>query len=460
MSRPSIHAVRPSSPSILLGAFLLPLVLLLCTLPLGAQEEPAPQDPQEAEEDLIRLFLDCQGMGCHDMDYFRREIQFVNWVRDQRDADVHLLITSQRTGAGGGYYDLAFMGREEYAEESDTLHYISGYDATTDEIREGLAGIIKIGLMRYVGSTAVAEDIEIGMRREEEARTPGGLPGGPGGMATPEDDPWNFWVFNVNVSGGLSGESTQSSNRFRGSLSANRVTEEWKIRLSLSSSYNERSFDYEDYTTTSIRRDHTFSGLLAKSLGPNWSVGLESSLRHSTFYNFDISGTVAPVLEYNVFPYSESSRRSLTFQYALEGGYSDYRTTTVYLEDEEALLRESLTVGLNLRQPWGTVHTSLDAAHYFHDLDLHHVTLFGLIDVRLARGLSLNVFGSVGRVKDRISVGYEDLTVDELLLRRRLLETDYEYSTSIGFRYTFGSVFNNIVNPRLGGGMGGPIIMF
>jgi hypothetical protein len=279
-------------------------------------------------------------------------------------------------------------------------------------------------------------------------------------MATPEDDPWNFWVFNVNVSGGLSGESTQSSNRFRGSFSANRVTEEWKIRLSLSSSYNERSFDYEDYTTTSIRRDHTFSGLLAKSLGPNWSVGLESSLRHSTFYNFDISGTVAPVLEYNVFPYSESSRRSLTFQYALEGGYSDYRTTTVYLEDEEALLRESLTVGLNLRQPWGTVHTSLDAAHYFHDLDLHHVTLFGLIDVRLARGLSLNVFGSVGRVKDRISVGYEDLTVDQLLLRRRLLETDYEYSTSIGFRYTFGSVFNNIVNPRLGGGMGGPIIMF
>ena len=117
-------------------------------------------------------------------------------------------------------------------------------------------------------------------------------------------------------------------------------------------------------------------------------------------------------------------------------------------------------MGLNLRQPWGTVHTSLDAAHYFHDPALHHVTLFGLIDVRLARGLSLNVFGSVGRVKDRISVGYGDATTEELLLRRRLFETKYEYSTSIGFRYTFGSVFNNIVNPRIGGSMGGPMIFF
>jgi hypothetical protein len=259
------------------------------------------------------------------------------------------------------------------------------------------------------------------------------------------------------VNGGFGGESSQSSNRFSGSFSANRTTEEWKASLRVSSRYTENSFDYEEYVSTSVRRDHTFSGSLVKSLGPQWSAGLRSSLTHSTFYNYDLSVSAAPVVEYNVFPYSESSRRSLTIQYAVEAGYSDYRTRTIYLEDEETLLSQSLTVGLNLRQPWGSAHTTLDAAHYFHDLDLHHVTLFGLIDIRLARGLSLNVMGSGGRVKDRISVGYEDATTEELLLRRRLLETDYEYSMSIGFRYRFGSVFNNIVNPRLGGGMGGPV---
>lgn len=306
----------------------LPLLLVLCFAPLAhpcpapAQVEPAGPEDQEPG-DLIRLFLDCQGRGCRDMDYFRREIQFVNWVRDQRDADVHLLITSQSTGAGGSYFDLAFLGRGEYEEESDTLHHVSAYDATSDEIREGLAGIMKIGLMRYVGLTPVAQDIRIHLREPEPQEAGAQEAGQAGGMAGPEDDPWNFWVFNASVNGGLNGESTQSSNSFRGSLSGNRVTEEWKVRLSLSSSYNERSFDYDEYTTTSIRRDHTFSGLLARSLGPNWSAGLKGSVRHSTYYNFDISATLAPVVEYNIYPYSESSRRSLTIQYALEGGYSN-----------------------------------------------------------------------------------------------------------------------------------------
>jgi hypothetical protein len=65
----------------------------------------------------------------------------------------------------------------------------------------------------------------------------------------------------------------------------------------------------------------------------------------------------------------------------------------------------------------------------------------------------------VGRIQDRISVGYEDATTEELLLRRRLLETDYSYFSSIGLSYRFGSIFNNVVNPRMDGGGGGMIIM-
>jgi hypothetical protein len=115
---------------------------------------------------------------------------------------------------------------------------------------------------------------------------------------------------------------------------------------------------------------------------------------------------------------------------------------------------------MSLRQPWGSASTSFEAAHYLHDIDLHHLTLFGSLNFRLARGLSLDVFGGGGRVKDRISVGYEDVTTEELLLRRRLLQTDYQYFTSIGLRYTFGSVFNNVVNPRISrGGLGEIIIM-
>ena len=279
-------------------------------------------------------------------------------------------------------------------------------------------------------------------------------------MATPEDDPWDFWVLSLSASGGFDGESTFKGSNVSGSFSASRVTEEWKVNLRLSTRYDQTDVDYEDYSTTSIRRDHAFTGELVKSLGANWSGGVSGSVRHSTYYNFDVAATLAPVVEYNFFPYSESTRRILTLQYALEGGYYNYQYRTVFLEDEETAFTQKLTLSLSLRQPWGTASTSFEGSHFLHDIDLHHLTLYGSLSFRVARGLSLRLFGGGGRIKDRISVGYEDATTEELLLRRRLLETDYQYFTSIGLSYSFGSIFNNVVNPRISGGSGGIIVMY
>jgi len=46
-------------------------------------------------------------------------------------------------------------------------------------------------------------------------------------------------------------------------------------------------------------------------------------------------------------------------------------------------------------------------------------------------------------------------TPQEVLLRRRQLATSYSYQGFVGLRYTFGSKFANVVNPRFGGGGGG-----
>jgi hypothetical protein len=37
----------------------------------------------------------------------------------------------------------------------------------------------------------------------------------------------------------------------------------------------------------------------------------------------------------------------------------------------------------------------------------------------------------------------------------RELQSGYEVQFAVGVSYTFGSIFNNIVNPRFGGGGGG-----
>jgi len=278
-------------------------------------------------------------------------------------------------------------------------------------------------------------------------------------MATPEDDPWNFWVFRTGLNLNGRGESTFRALGVGGSLTASRTTEAWRVSLGLRTSYNEDEFDYGDYTELSIRRSHSFTGLLVKSLTDHWSAGLRGGVSNSTFSNYRIRTTFAPVLEYNIYPYSESTRRMLTLQYSVEASFADYYEQSIYFKTEEGLLSQSLAGALDLKQPWGSSSIFLEAGHYFHDFDLHHAEIGGSINVRLARGFSVSLFGSLGRVKDRISVAAGDATVEDVLLRRRLFETDYEYYSYISFSYTFGSIFNNIVNPRIGGSGGGMTIL-
>jgi hypothetical protein len=75
----------------------------------------------------------------------------------------------------------------------------------------------------------------------------------------------------------------------------------------------------------------------------------------------------------------------------------------------------------------------------------------GLVSFRLFKGLSMNFWGSYESIHDQLSLPVGDLTLDEILLRRKELATGYDYSLSVGFSYTFGSVYSNVVNPRFGG---------
>jgi hypothetical protein len=68
----------------------------------------------------LRVYLDC--MMC-DFDYTRTEITRVDWVRDRQDSDVHILVTTQGTGAGGRKYTLEFIGRGRFASKVDALAY-------------------------------------------------------------------------------------------------------------------------------------------------------------------------------------------------------------------------------------------------------------------------------------------------------------------------------------------------
>ena len=48
----------------------------------------------------------------------------------------------------------------------------------------------------------------------------------------------------------------------------------------------------------------------------------------------------------------------------------------------------------------------------------------------------------------------------EFTLRQRQLATDFDYNFRISLRFTFGSIFNNIVNPRFDSGGGRQVFFF
>jgi hypothetical protein len=63
---------------------------------------------------------------------------------------------------------------------------------------------------------------------------------------------------------------------------------------------------------------------------------------------------------------------------------------------------------------------------------------------------NLSVFCEVESqlVHDQLYLAKGDASLEDVLLERRKLATTYEISCQIGFRFTFGSIYNNIVNER------------
>ena len=109
---------------------------------------------------------------------------------------------------------------------------------------------------------------------------------------------------------------------------------------------------------------------------------------------------------------------------------------------------------MSLRQPWGTASASVNLSQYLTNPSKYSISAFGATNIRLFKGFSFNVFTDISRPRDQIYLPRGEATTEEILVRQRQLATGYQYFVNFGITYSFGSIFNNIVNPRFGGGGG------
>jgi hypothetical protein len=402
-----------------------------------------------------RIFLDCNAPNC-DGQYFRTEINWVNWVNDRTVADLHVIVGAVNAGGGGREYQLDFIGTNVAVPYEEQHRYNQLGTDTQRETLDGLVLALGLGIAQWANTHGYRGLVDI-MGADVEQGAPTGR------LVSQEevDDPWNLWVFRLNGNVNRNAEETSKNWQFNGGFNASRVTPTWKLNTNSFLNYRRiyrklSSGEFRDYPL-----DWRVGQLVAYSIADHWSVGATAEVARQTQNNRQIQLTFNPTIEYSFFPYEEATRRSLTLFYSVGPVWQDYIEQTVYGKYYELRYEQALELSFDSNQPWGNAGISIRASHYLHDFDLYNRSLSGNVSYRVTRGVNLFANGDISWLTDQIFLEAEGATDEEALLNLRRQATDKQYGFSVGIQFQFGSIFNNVVNNRFtgiqgfGGGGGG-----
>lgn len=417
-----------------------PLFLFTATLLVAFQFAFAQTNKQTSINGALKVYLDCP--YCDD-DFMRTEINCVNFVRDRMQADVHLLITNQSTGSGGTSYAIYYLGQQIFQNKNDTLFYTANTNNTSDETRNGLTQMISIGLMRYVAHTTIASNIIIKSTSIDTSTI----------QNTDSIDAWRSWVYSIDASGSWDGEKQSKSESYYGNISADKVIDKMKVSFSVGVNYNKNNYKLND-TTEFINESNSkyANASYVKSLNKHWSAGLMSGYSASTYNNLKWVASGGPALEFDVFPYSQSNRKLWTFYYEIQYINGEYLEETIYNKTKQSVFQQQLRSSVNFKQKWGSANFTVSGSAYLYDWSKNNFNISGNASIRLIEGLSFRFFGSFGIIHDQISLPKLEASSEEILLQIKQLQTNYRYYASLGLSYQFGSIYNNIVNPRFDSG--------
>ena len=408
------------------------IALTLTFFRIFSQENASKSDT--LRKDALNVFMEAS-------DYIRKEIPYVNYVRDIKDAGVYIISTRQKTGSGGNEFTYFLVGQNENAGMRDTITFVTYPGETEDETRIKVVRTIKMGLMRYVAKTPLSKYMNISFSEPLSE--------------TVSSDKWNSWVFRTSFNGFLDGQQSYKSTNLNGNISAGRVTKDWKIDLRARYNYGIDKFDIDDELITSENNSKSLSALVVKSISDHWSYGGSMYLGSSSYSNLNSSFVIMPGIEYDLFPYSEATRRQLRLLYSIGYNYANYIDTTIYNKTKEGHFQHSFSAAYEVVQKWGSINVSLNYSNYFPNWSKNNLSLNGFLELRIAKGLSVNFGGGASLIHDQLGLVKGGATAQEVLLRRKELATQFQYFTMFGFSYTFGSIYNNVVNPRFGNSGGG-----
>ncbi|MBA4321897.1 MAG: hypothetical protein C0408_03670 [Odoribacter sp.] len=414
------------------------LIAVLALVLINSADITGQNTADTLRKGAAKVFIDCR--SC-DMNYTRQNIPYINYVRDVREAQVYLLVTSQNAGSGGNQFTITFQGQGEFIGMNDTLVYTSTPDETSTVIREKKTNLMKMGLMRFVAKTPVFNEIEITHNSDLEQEQ--------------VVDRWNNWVFELSSSPRYTAQESAKRLQFENSLNISRITPDFKLEIEVDQSINRRRYIDEESDTTYIKTDNTLDMLFVKSLGDHWAAGLKWDNGTSTEENYYFNTSFMPSVEYNFFPYSEATHRQLRILYSIGYAHSRYIDSTIYDKVRETFFLHELRIAYQVQQKWGSINISLSETNLLTDLSKNGIELNANLRLRIIKGLSLSLNGGISYNNYQPNLRKGEISEADRLLQLKQLASSYFVQGGLSLTYTFGSIYNNVVNPRFGNGGGG-----
>jgi len=384
-----------------------------------------------AQEDKVKAYLDCS--RC-DENFIKQETSFLDYVRDQDLADVVILIRDIWNPSGGRSYEIEIDGNNEFTDIYSTTK-VSGFSTdTSSSLRDKILNKLKLALVPFLDKAKYDLNVKIDTNFDD---------------LEINDDKWKNWVFELSGSYDSDKEESRRSNRYEIQFEIDKVTEDWRIGIDLERDERNREFYSDDNVYLSNRKTTSLRGRVVRSISDHFSAGVFFGAFQNTYENIDFNRYIAPAIEYSFYPYQDVLSKEITLAYRIGTGKRNYIEKTIYGYENQTLASQTLTLNVRFRQKWGNISSYIDGTQFFNDGTKKRFSLRSNLDIRVFEGLAVRFSGNVSLIREQYSLAAGNTSVEDLLLQQRRIASDYETNFSIGLSYTFGSIYNSIINTRL-----------
>ena len=382
------------------------------------------------QDQKLKVYLDCR---CDD-NYIKQKTSFLEYVRDQDLADIEIIIRDIRTPTGTRSFEIQIDGNNEFKEISSSA-IVSGFVTdTSGTLRDKLLNKLKLSLIPFLDKAKYVINIDINSNFDEDIIN---------------DDKWKNWVFELSGSYNNDKEESRKTNRYEIEFEIDKLTEDWRIGMEISRNESNRKFISNDDVYISNRKTTSFRGRVIRSISDHFSAGIFLGAYQNTYENIDFNRYLEPALEYSFYPYKDVLSKEITLAYRIGTGKRNYIEKTIYGYETQKLTSQKLSLNIRYRQKWGNISSYLNATQFLNDGTKKRLSLRSDLDIRVFEGLAVRFSGNINLIREQYSLAAGTTSIEELLLQQREIATDYKTNFSIGLSYTFGSMYNSIINTRL-----------